>query len=76
VVTIGGAILVGFLNGVVITETVFVWPGCGRRVIEAATNLDIITLLGLTMLGGAVLIIGNLVVDFLYAYLDPRVRLS
>jgi peptide/nickel transport system permease protein len=76
VVTIGGAILVGLLNGVVITETIFVWPGMGSAYIAAASNLDIVTLLGLTLFGGTILILGNLAVDFMYAYLDPRVRLN
>ncbi len=76
VVTIGGAILVGLLNGVLITETIFHWPGMGRRYLEAAQNLDIVTVLGLTMFSSVLLILGNLVVDFLYAYLDPRVRLN
>ena len=42
----------------------------------AALNLDAISILGVTMLGGALLIITNLVVDVLYAFLDPRIRLN
>ena len=76
VVTISGGELVGLLNGVAITETVFNYPGIGKRFIEAATNLDIITVLGFVLFSGTLLIIGNLIVDVLYAYLDPRVRLT
>jgi peptide/nickel transport system permease protein len=76
VVTIGGALLVGFLAGVAVTETVFNWPGIGSAYVQAAQNLDVITLLGLTMLNATLLIVANLVVDILYASLDPRVRLN
>jgi peptide/nickel transport system permease protein len=76
VVTISGWLLIGLLSGVAITETIFNWPGIGKRFIEAATNLDVVTVLGFVLFNGMLLIIGNLVVDVLYAYLDPRVRLS
>lgn len=76
VVTIGGGILVSLMNGVAITETIFNYPGLGKRFIDAATNLDVITVLGFTLFNGMFLIVGNLVVDVLYAYLDPRVRLA
>ena len=76
VVTIGGGILVSLMNGVAITETIFNYPGLGKRFIDAATNLDVVTVLGFTLFNGMFLIAGNLVVDVLYAYLDPRVRLT
>jgi peptide/nickel transport system permease protein len=76
VVTVGGFELIGLLNGVAITETVFNYPGIGKRFIDAATNLDIITVLGFVLFSGTVLILGNLCVDVLYAWLDPRIRLD
>jgi peptide/nickel transport system permease protein len=76
VVTISGWLLIGLLSGVAITETIFTWPGIGQRFIAAASNLDVVTVLGFVLFNGMLLIIGNLVVDILYAYLDPRVRLS
>jgi len=76
VVTIGGALLIGLLNGAAITETIFNWPGLGKRFVDAARNLDIITVLGFTMFQGLLLIVGNLIVDMLYATVDPRVRLN
>lgn len=76
VVTIGGGILISLMNGVAITETIFNYPGLGKRFIDAATNLDVVTVLGFTLVNGLFLIVGNLVVDLLYAYLDPRVRLA
>ena len=76
VATIGGLQLVALLNGVVITETVFNYPGLGKAFADSARNLDIITVLGLTMFEATLLVLGNLGVDLLYARLDPRVRLG
>lgn len=76
IVTIGGGLLIALLNGAAITETVFNWPGLGRRFVNAAANLDIITVLGFTLFYGFLLIVGNLIVDVLYATIDPRVRLN
>ena len=76
VVTIGGMMVVGLLNGVVITETVFNYPGMGKAAADAALNLDVVTVLGLTLFSGTLLIFSNLVVDIMYAYIDPRVRLE
>ncbi len=76
VVTISGAILVGLLNGAAITETVYNWPGIGQATVQAATNLDVVTILGLGLFTASMLIVCNLIVDILYAVLDPRVRLS
>ena len=63
-----------FLSGVLLIEVPFSWPGVGRQAWEAITNLDVPLVLG-TVLFGAVAILGaNIVVDILYAFLDPRVR--
>ncbi|MFQ5859357.1 MAG: ABC transporter permease, partial [Anaerolineae bacterium] len=76
VATLGGLTVVGLLNGVVITETVFNYPGMGSAVAAAAVSLDVLTVLGFVMFNATLLIAANLVVDILYAVLDPRVRLS
>lgn len=76
VVTIGALMLIGLLNGVVITETVFNYPGMGSFLSEAALSLDAISVLGVTMFGSCVLILGNLLVDVLYGVIDPRIRLQ
>jgi peptide/nickel transport system permease protein len=76
VVTIGGATVVGLLNGVIITETIFNYPGIGSVAAQAAAQLDVLTVLGFTLFTGIILLVGNLVVDILYAVVDPRVRLS
>lgn len=76
VATAGGLLLFGLMNGVVITETVFNYHGMGYWVGNAALQLDVIAVLGVTLFEGTLLVIANLVVDVLYAYLDPRIRLS
>lgn len=76
VVTISGFTIVGLLNGVVITETIYNYPGIGSIAAQAAVQLDVLTVLGFTLFNGIILLIANLVVDVLYAVVDPRVRLS
>ncbi len=76
VVTLAGFSVVGLLGGVVITETVFNYPGIGSAAAAAASQLDVVTTLGFALFNGFILIVANLVVDVLYAYIDPRVRLS
>lgn len=76
VVTLAGGSVVGLLGGVVITETVYNYPGIGAAAARAATTLDVVTMLGFALFNGFILIVANLVVDILYAAVDPRVRLS
>jgi peptide/nickel transport system permease protein len=76
VVTVGGLTVVGLISGVVITETIFNYPGLGIAAAAAAASLDVLTVLGIVLLSAGLLIVANLVVDVLYAFLDPRVRLS
>jgi peptide/nickel transport system permease protein len=76
VITVGGLTLVGLLNGVVITETVFNWPGMGSFMAQAASSLDVVSVLGVTLLSAFILVFGNLVVDVLYGVVDPRIRLQ
>lgn len=76
VVTMMGSSIVGLLGGVVITETVFNYPGIGKTAADAAAQLDVVTILGLAIFTGLILILSNLVVDVVYAFIDPRVRLS
>ncbi|HOV49343.1 MAG TPA: ABC transporter permease [Anaerolineae bacterium] len=76
VVTLSGNTVVGLLSGVVIVETVFNYPGIGMAAARAAVNLDVITVLAFVLLNGLILVLANLVVDILYAYIDPRVRLD
>ncbi len=76
VVTIGGMMVVGLLNGVVVTEVIFNYPGMGSAAARAAGSLDALAVLGFVLFGGMVLLVANLVVDIMYAFLDPRIRLT
>ena len=67
VLTLAGFSVVGLLGGVVITETVFNYPGIGSAAARAATSLDVVTMLGFALFNGFILIVANLVVDVLYA---------
>jgi peptide/nickel transport system permease protein len=64
------------LTGAVLTETVFTWPGVGSYAVEASRNLDFPSIIGVTILGGLAFLLTNLVTDVLYAFADPRIRLS
>jgi peptide/nickel transport system permease protein len=76
VVTLGGLMVVNLLNGVVVTEVIFNYPGMGSAAARAAGSLDALAVLGFVLFGGIVLILANVVVDVLYAVIDPRIRLS
>ena len=76
VATLGGITMAALLGGAVLTETVFNFPGIGQAAGAAAAQLDVITVLSLTLLSGLILIVANLIVDVMYAFLDPRVRLD
>jgi len=76
VVTLAGFTVVALLGGVVITETVFNYPGIGSAAAQAAANLDVLTTLGLALFIGLILIVANLAVDVAYGYIDPRIRLD
>lgn len=76
VATIGGATVVALLNGVVITETIFDYPGIGSAAARAALQLDVITVLGFILFNGLILVLANLVIDILYVFIDPRVTLE
>lgn len=62
------------LDGGVITETVFSWPGMGLTLLEAAVRSDIPMAVGALVFTGALVLTAHLIADILYAYLDPRIR--
>jgi peptide/nickel transport system permease protein len=73
-VTVVGLAFGGLLSGAVLTETIFAWPGIGRYATNSVTNVDIPAVLGVTLVIAVIYSIANLVVDVLYAYLDPQIR--
>lgn len=76
VVTLAGLMVAGMLTGVVITETVFGVNGLGSWAAVAAVNADVPSVLGFAMFAALVFVFSNLIVDILYAYIDPRIRLD
>lgn len=67
----------GFLvGGAVLTETVFAYPGIGRGIYEAVTQLDFPVLQGAFLLLAATVVVANMVTDIVYGFLDPRVKTS
>jgi ABC-type dipeptide/oligopeptide/nickel transport system permease component len=76
VVTVGGVVLGQLLSGAVITEQIFSWPGIGSLAIEAIQARDYAVVQAVTLIS-AIFVIGlNLLVDFSYFALDPRIRLN
>jgi len=74
VITSLGLSLAFSINGGALTETVFTWPGIGRELVSAVSHNDYPLAQASFLLIAAVVLISNLVVDVLYAYLDPRIR--
>lgn len=74
VLTSVGLSLAFSISGGALTETVFSWPGIGRELVFAVSNNDYPLAQGSFLLIAMVVLIANLVVDVLYAYLDPRIR--
>jgi len=76
VLTLASINLVVMVNVAVVVETVFAWPGIGRLLYEGITFRDFPIVQGIVILGGAMIVMVNLVVDILYAVVDPRIRLG
>jgi len=76
IVTIVGIELGTLLGGSVITETIFAWPGVGRLSVQAIYNRDYPVVQAAVFTLSATFVLVNLIVDVLYTYLDPRIRLS
>lgn len=74
VIAILGLITTVLFSGSVVIESVFGWAGLGRLAIEAAYGRDYPVILGVTMLVGVIVVLTNLMVDLLYAVVDPRIR--
>ncbi|MBK2125304.1 ABC transporter permease [Fangia hongkongensis] len=74
VVSFLGPAVAGILTGSVVVETVFTIPGIGVQVVQGATNRDYNLVLALTIIYSLLVIIFNLVVDIIYAFLDPKIR--
>ena len=74
VLTIMGLEFAGLLGGAILTETTFAWNGVGTYIVTAITDRDYIAIQGAVVFFGIIVAVVSLVVDILYAYLDPRIR--
>jgi ABC-type dipeptide/oligopeptide/nickel transport system permease component len=74
VVTVAGVLMAEVMVGSFYVETVFVVPGIGRYFVTSVTDRDYPVLMGVTLLLASLIALANLIVDLLYAYLDPRIR--
>ena len=76
VLTLAGINLVIMVNAAVIIEVIFAWPGIGRLLYEGIFQRDFPLVQGIVLLAGIMIVAINLIIDILYAYIDPRIRLT
>ena len=76
VITTSGIMLAGLLGGLVITESIFNIPGYGKLIIESVFNRDFITVQSTILVSAVLVVFINIVVDILYAFVDPRIKLD
>jgi len=76
VLTLAGVNLVVMINAAVIIEVIFAWPGIGRLLYEGIFQRDFPLVQGVVMEAGIMIVVLNLIIDVLYAYIDPRIRLT
>ena len=75
IITVAGVLFGSILSGTVLVETIFSWPGIGQYAFRSATNLDLPSIMGVSLFVAVVYISINFIVDVLYSVIDPRVRL-
>jgi peptide/nickel transport system permease protein len=75
-VTMAGLDFASVLGGAIITESIFNFNGLGKLAVSANTNYDLPVLIGIVLIAGAFVILANIIVDILYAFIDPRVRVG
>jgi ABC-type dipeptide/oligopeptide/nickel transport system permease component len=76
VVTVTGLEFGSYLNGAVLTETIFGWDGIGRFTMEGIMKRDYPVIMGCILAGTLIFVLINLLVDVTYYYIDPRVRVD
>ena len=76
VVTVLGLVFANVLTGAVLVEKIFSWPGIGQYAYQAAVNLDVPAIAGVSLFVAVVYITVNFVVDVLYGVIDPRIRVT
>jgi len=76
IVTVVGLELGTLLSGSIITETVFAWPGVGSLLISGVSSRDYPLVTGIVLMYSAAFVLINLLVDLIYAVVDPRIRFA
>ena len=76
IVTIIGLSLPGLFSGAIITESIFAIPGIGKIALDAVNKRDYPLMMGFSMFVAVLTLLGNLLSDILYAFVDPRVKLK
>jgi peptide/nickel transport system permease protein len=76
IITVGSDELASFLNGAVVIETIFAWPGIGSLFIQAINRRDLQLVLACVFVIAAMIIVVNLLIDVAYAWIDPRASLT
>ena len=76
IVTVIGLSLGNLLTGTVLVESIFAWPGIGRYAFRAATSTDFPAIMGVSILIASIYVLVNFLVDILYYFLDPRIRIA
>lgn len=76
VLTFSGPLAAGVITGSFIIEQIFAIPGMGKHLVNSVTNRDYPLILGTTLIFSLALVVANLIVDLLYSYFDPRIKLS
>jgi peptide/nickel transport system permease protein len=74
IVTLVGLSIPALIGGAAITEAVFSWPGLGNLAVTSVITRDYPVVLATVMIGGVMVILGNLLADVLYAVVDPRIK--
>jgi ABC-type dipeptide/oligopeptide/nickel transport system permease component len=74
IITVVGLQFGMLLGGAVLTETVFAWPGVGRLIVDSILARDYPVIQGTILIFGLIYTLVNLMVDVIYAFVDPRIR--
>ena len=76
IITVIGLLFANILTGAVLVENIFSWPGLGQYAYQAAINLDVPAIAGVSLFIAVVYVTINFVVDVLYGVIDPRIRVT
>ncbi len=76
ILTFAGLNLLIMVNVAIVIEVIFNWPGVGQLLNDGLSNRDFPMVQGIVLMSGLMIVMLNFVIDVLYGYVDPRIRLS